>query len=357
MPSYAIGGINRYVIDLCSAVKSYESMEQGIYVLNAGPAPWKTLVEHLGLPVYEGDFKGMDLKIKKYANFKRVEKEYDIIHWHTSAPLVMLSCARDGKRHIFTHHSVLGKGRKVGRLSWLKWFLFKRVIKSFFAAQVFNSKYTRHFWKTAGVHTPLDVTIYNGIIPRTHETNAPAKQKDAPFIIGTACSFIAWKRVDLLIDVFASFTGKYHDAQLLLVGDGQERVALEKRVGELGLNDHVVFTGFQDDVWPHLLAMDVFVSSSTTETFGLAALEAMSLGCPALCFHDGGGITEVMKSEDVMSSVKDMVCRLEFFYDQKKKSGSCRDSSYSAIAEKYTMTATAERQINLYKQVTGVDRV
>jgi glycosyltransferase involved in cell wall biosynthesis len=56
------------------------------------------------------------------------------------------------------------------------------------------------------------------------------------------------------------------------------RSSLERLAGELGLSGRVHFTGWVDEVAPLLSALDVYVSASHTESFGLATIEAMAAG-------------------------------------------------------------------------------
>jgi glycosyltransferase involved in cell wall biosynthesis len=86
------------------------------------------------------------------------------------------------------------------------------------------------------------------------------------------------KRFDRLIRAIREVPG----ATLLLVGDGSARFALEREAARQGVTDRVVFAGAVDHVRGMLCAMDVFASPSEQETFGLAVLEALACGLPAL---------------------------------------------------------------------------
>ena len=86
-------------------------------------------------------------------------------------------------------------------------------------------------------------------------------------------------------DIIESFKGvlKEIDAKLLLVGDGPEKMDMEKLVIELGLQDDVIFTGKRDDL-PELLAIsDVMFHLSEKEAFGLVLLEALACGVTFSC--------------------------------------------------------------------------
>jgi L-malate glycosyltransferase len=77
-------------------------------------------------------------------------------------------------------------------------------------------------------------------------------------------------------------------ARLLLIGDGPEMARVLAQADELGVRDRVLPVGNQDDVQPLLACCDVFLLPSEEESFGLAALEAMACGVPAVTSNVGG---------------------------------------------------------------------
>jgi N-acetyl-alpha-D-glucosaminyl L-malate synthase BshA len=105
-------------------------------------------------------------------------------------------------------------------------------------------------------------------------------------------NFRAVKRVPWLVRAFAAAT-KRHAANLVLVGDGPDQTACRELARELGIAERVMFLG-ERDALPELLApADVFVLASSSESFGLSALEAMSCGIPVVA-TDVGGVREVV---------------------------------------------------------------
>ncbi len=99
------------------------------------------------------------------------------------------------------------------------------------------------------------------------------------------------KRIEDILQMFAILR-KQICVKLLLIGDGPERVGLEKLSRELGISADVRFLGKLDAIEEVLSIADVFVMPSEKESFGLAALEAMACEVPVIS-SDAGGIPEV----------------------------------------------------------------
>lgn len=101
------------------------------------------------------------------------------------------------------------------------------------------------------------------------------------------------KRVEDVMRVFAKVNA-VKPSNLLLVGDGPERFLIEELCRELDLCTRVKFLGKIQDPRHVLELADLFILPSETESFGLAALEAMSVGVPVISSNTGG-IPEVNK--------------------------------------------------------------
>lgn len=102
------------------------------------------------------------------------------------------------------------------------------------------------------------------------------------------------KRVPEVITVFNRILEAGIEAKLLLVGDGPDRQKTEDQCRELGICDHVRFLGKQEQVAEVLSIADLFLMPSGSETFGLAALEALSCSVPVIS-SKVGGLPEVLE--------------------------------------------------------------
>ncbi|WP_141726550.1 glycosyltransferase, partial [Actinacidiphila rubida] len=133
----------------------------------------------------------------------------------------------------------------------------------------------------------------NGIDAAAFRFSAPARvaarnRLNIPlsaYVVGGVGRQVRGKSFDSLIHAVAAVPDTY----LLLGGDGPEHVMLLRLVHQLGIGDRVRFAGPAEDpsadnpTVPELLsAMDLFVSPSPEETFGVAVLEALAAGLPAL---------------------------------------------------------------------------
>jgi len=96
------------------------------------------------------------------------------------------------------------------------------------------------------------------------------------------------KRASDVVEVFSRLRKEGHCLKLLLVGDGPDRLPTEARARELGVFGDVRFLGKQEPIEEILSIADVFLMPSGSETFGLAALEAMACGVPVVSSNIGG---------------------------------------------------------------------
>ena len=138
--------------------------------------------------------------------------------------------------------------------------------------------------------------VPNFIVPNidTMRVNEEMRSKYASkneVILCHISNFRKVKRVEDVIQVFAKVNAKIN-SKLILVGDGPERYNCEKLARELNLTDRIIFLGKLRDTVHVLQIADVFLLPSETESFGLAALEAMAESVPVISSNTGG-ISEV----------------------------------------------------------------
>ena len=147
-----------------------------------------------------------------------------------------------------------------------------------------------------GITRPIEV-VYNFVDPKVftprrrgrHMRLAPPDAR----VLMHASNFRPVKNIEAVIKVFAEVRKKV-PTKLVMVGDGPEKPGAEHLARELGIHRDVLFLGNQDSMEELLPLADVFLLPSSSESFGLVALEAMSAEVPVVA-SDIGGLPEVVE--------------------------------------------------------------
>ena len=139
------------------------------------------------------------------------------------------------------------------------------------------------------------VTVPNGIdraaLMARVSTQALSRQvlglAQSDFVVGAIGRFEKIKSYDVLVHSVVRLCElvppeQRNSIKLCLVGDGSERAALERLVRQLGLEHHVVFTGYRLDAFNFYPLFDCFALSSQSEGLSIALLEALALGLPVI---------------------------------------------------------------------------
>ena len=134
------------------------------------------------------------------------------------------------------------------------------------------------------IYNFIDLKRFN-LKPRDHFKKAIAPNRER--IIVHTSNFRKVKRAQDVIRIFAKVNTAI-PSKLLMVGDGQDRPECEQLCRDLGVCDNVRFLGKQDAVEEILSISDLFLMPSQSESFGLAALEAMACKVPVVSSNVGG---------------------------------------------------------------------
>ena len=211
-----------------------------------------------------------------------------------------LALRRSGVRArlVVTFHTTLLQSAK----EWLQMLYYRPF---FWTADslIFVCENQRRYWLRRGVFARRNEVIHNGVDTdefcdrRNLEEYARLRRalgfSGADYVIGIAAWLRPEKNHVQLVDALAALRNMGIPTRVLMVGDGEMRGAIEARARQLKVENSVVITGFQQDVRPYIGASDAMVLCSLTETFSLAAIEAMALGRPVV-HSDVGGAAEMI---------------------------------------------------------------
>lgn len=141
------------------------------------------------------------------------------------------------------------------------------------------------------IKNEIDV-IPNFIDFSRHKSEITDCQRDAMAnenekIITHISNFRKVKQIPDVVKIFYNIQ-KEIPAKLMMVGEGPEKAEAERLCKTLDILDKVIFFGNSNEIDKILCFSDLFLLPSQTESFGLAALEAMSLGVPVISSNTGG---------------------------------------------------------------------
>jgi len=281
---------------------------------------------------------------------------YDVVHVHLYRACVYgrLAARLAGVPVVVTTEHSLGETQIEGRSKTFPVRLLYLATEPFSDATIAVSPKVRKLLIEWGVTGKKIRVIPNGLEPDHYAFDHKARERvreefgipaDA-FVVGSVGRLHRVKRYDRLIEAAAPILME-DGRSLVLVGEGSERHRLQRLAEEAGVAGRTVFAGEREDVPRLLSAMDVFVSPSEEETFGLAALEAAAAGlrviaadCPAL---DGTSLADVRRVPADVPSL-----RRALLEENPLKSASRRAKR---LPERYDIRTVAAAVDDLYESL------
>src|SRR5690606_4160000 len=130
----------------------------------------------------------------------------------------------------------------------------------------------------------VDATVIPNIVDTTNFIYKDTKKKDKHFTFISTGRLIKSKRMDLLITSFTQAFKNNNKVKLFIYGDGPERTRLEELIYKSGLEEQIYLMGLVDrsQIAGKMSESDCFVLASQLETFGVAYIEALSMGLPVI---------------------------------------------------------------------------
>jgi glycosyltransferase involved in cell wall biosynthesis len=171
-------------------------------------------------------------------------------------------------------------------------------------------------------------------------------------LVGFVARLVPQKGHLVFLEALARVAAKRPEIRALVVGDAAAdgsdpsgyRRRVQQAVQDLGLSDHVIFTGFSDDVPGLLAAMDVFVHASLREPFGSVIVEAMASGKPVIASQTLGpeeiiadGITGLLTPPGDVASLANAMLRV---LDDRDLSARLAGEGQAMVRARYDLRQT-----------------
>lgn len=231
------------------------------------------------LPRY--NIKNHFLYRKKWEQLLSNHPEWNIIHAHHTTPaFIYLKVAKSFNRITIAHSHTAGSEKSIKScVKVLLRYPLRHVADYLFACSESAAKWMfgEYSDSTFIIKNAIDTKkfTFSNVIRERKRKELGIENK---FVIGHIGRFQTPKNHVFLIDIFKEIYNKDKNSVLLLVGDGELRSSIEKKVKELRLMNNVIFTGVRTDVPELLQAMDVFVFPSLYEGLPVSLIEAQAAG-------------------------------------------------------------------------------
>lgn len=187
-------------------------------------------------------------------------------------------------------------------------------------------------------------------LPEVRRRFAPNGQR----IMMHASNFRTVKNVDAVVEIFERVHREIPSV-LVLVGDGPEHDRIARKISALGLNDNSILLGDQEYLEELLPAADLFLLPSREESFGLAALEALSCGVPVVASNVGGlpevipsGVGGFLFDPDDLEGMA--ASAMELLTDEEKRSAIAAKGRRRAVAE-FSIEDIVPQYIETYEEI------
>ncbi|MGG5255337.1 glycosyltransferase [Neobacillus sp. SM06] len=257
--------------------------------------------------------------------------------------------------HSDPRNDFLGRGLLGGIFTKLHLAVLKKP-DHFFAISKRFTEMLKHF----GVDQEKISTIYNGINFQQAHKGKQTSLKDLnlspeDFIIIMVARFDPVKRHELAVEVVKKFAAQYPSVKVLLVGDGSTKPKIEELVAQEGLENHIIFLGYREDVAALFRLADVTLLLSKTESFPLVLLESSREKTPVIT-TDVGGVNDMIPDQTFSIVLKDdkvptILNALEHVLKLKEENrlDDMGDKFYHYTSVRFSLNAFEKSVYNIYK--------
>jgi len=283
------GGTERLVVEL--ARRLHRQIPMAVCCLDEQGA-WATELTAEGIPVEALHRQpGFVPRLSKAIAAMAARHRATVAHCHHYSPFVYGGLSRVWRRAtrvVYTEHGRLSDAppsskRRIANAA------LGRLPSGVFAV----SNELREHLLEEGFAPARAAVIYNGIdigpLPcaaRRADIRRRLGVGEETFVVGTIARLDPVKDLGTLLDAVSRLARG--PISLVMIGDGPERQALERRAAELGIADRVRFLGQRNDAREWLAGCDVYVNCSISEGVSLTILEAMAAGLPVIATRVGG---------------------------------------------------------------------
>jgi glycosyltransferase involved in cell wall biosynthesis len=294
LESLDIGGLERVVLSLAAWQQARGDEVCLICLFHEGP--WAAEARALGIEVIAiGKRRGLDVRAMRSLRRALHTRSADVLHTHNAVAHYYTAGAGLGLgavRLINTRHG-MGEARGSARLELLYRLAMRRAHCGVAVCRAARQRFLDigAFTQAKAVVVPNGVAI-TGAAARSlaarQQMLAGLGRPPSPLVIGAVGRLSAVKDHAMLLHAVQRLRHSGRDVELVVLGDGRERAALQALAQTLQIQPHVHLVGWRHDVSDWLQGFDVFAMPSVSEGYALALVEAAAAALPLVATAVGG---------------------------------------------------------------------
>ncbi len=357
-----VGGVEVVAHQIAKNVSGKNNLQVDLLVGSERVNLKKEVMDEGNFKVYKSPALGKKFNVSLSPSypflFKKMVKEYDIIHFHIPSPIVeashfLFSIPKDKKVVVTFHADVASTRWKFISNTYNKLVhkILKRADKIILTspANLEHSQIIKQYQHKCEIiplaMDDIDVSEISNDDLLAFKNKYKLPDEKLMLFLGRICYY---KGIDVLLNAIKNLNVK-----LLMVGEGPQEEKIRKMIVMLGLTDKVIMTGFlsRKEVLMSYMVSDFFVLPSVTaaEAFGIVQVEAMHFGLPVIntslpsgvpfvSLNNQSGFTVTPSSvEELKNAIDKMISdddlRKQFSEAAKKRS---EEFTVNKMAEKYT---------------------
>jgi glycosyltransferase involved in cell wall biosynthesis len=349
----SIGGGEKHVASLAN---NLTQRGHDVFVALAPDSPLRALLQDvlrdhiIELPMRNALSLGSAWKLARFARSRAVQ----IIHAHVGRdyPLAALAAGRSRAQLVLTRHVMFPLGR------------VHKVTLRRTARVIAVSQPVAEALRSQAIFKPEIIrVIHNGIdVEAFAKTKTSAPPNDKKLRVGTVGELAPVKRHEDFVRVAQRLCAERDDVEFIIAGEdksreGENRSRLEQLIADAQLGDRIQFVGWTEDIANLLATFDLFVSTSESESFGMAIVEAMAAGIPVVATETDGA-REVIESDVTGRLVPvgdvDVIARSisELLSDPAERAR-LGANAQQAARQRFGLQRMVDETVRLYEEVVG----
>lgn len=271
-------------------------------------------------------------------------KKYDIeIGFNYLIPSFFISSSSKAKKVVWIHSSIEDLDYRINKSirTYVSFLKQKNAFKKIDKIVTISNKTMQSVLHLYPECESKLIKIYNGYdfceIKKKSEQKINIKKKS--FTILAAGRLVEQKNFSLLVEVAQILRDRTVDFEIILLGEGDERIKLEKLIKQKNLKSVITMTGYRENPYPFFKVADLFCMTSIVEGFPTVLIESMFLGCPFVSTPVAG--TEELSNNGKCGKIVDynsihIANEIEYLINNPTKLNEMKQYCIS-FAQKYTI--------------------